>query len=289
MTAGSREADGRPAQPAVLVVICLALTLLPAPVTGQLRPYEPLDWSLFEAERSYSVSVGGAVLADQKASLAGTEGTLIDVGRFQVAVRSGRVALVGSGTIHRILLENQSFADPVVGTNRHPVGRRSDSGDYSIATTFILLPAGERVSGLPSLALRFGTRLPTTDNRVGIERDQTDFFALVAGRRELRRVHLFAETGLGIHGTRDLELEQSDVIVFIAGATLTHSTLEPTLLLTGHADGIMDGAIRGNEELAEVRLRVRSTGWREVQVEVIRGLGWFSPTWGLGVMLSLRG
>ena len=185
--------------------------------------------------------------------------------------------------------QDRSFADPVPGTTAQDVGRRNDSGDYSITTTFILLPADMRAERTSALALRFGTRLPTTDNRVGIERDQTDFFAFLAGRHDVGRVRLFAETGVGIHGTREPSFEQSDVLVFIGGATFAASPIEPTLLLTGHADGIPDRAIRGNEELAELRLRVRSAARPGLEVELIRGLSPFSPSWGLGMLLVLDG
>ncbi len=278
----------RPGRWWATLIVHLAL-VVPSASEAQLRPYDPLDWTVFEAGRSYTAALGGVVLKDQKASLAGTEGTLVEAGRVHVAVRAGRVAIEAAGTIQRFLFEDRAFAQPVAGTTQRDIGRRNDSGDYSIATTFMLLPLDGRVERHSALALRFGTRLPTTDNRVGIERDQTDFFALLAGRHDLGPVRLFAETGVGIHGTREPDFEQSDVLVFIGGATVPVAAIQPTLLLTGHADGLPDRAIRGNEELAEVRLRVRSTARPGLQVELIRGLGSFSPSWGLGVLMLLDG
>ena len=63
----------------------------------------------------------------------------------------------------------------------------------------------------------------------------------------------------------------------------------PIRLGTVNADGLQDRAIRGNEELAELRLQLRTRSQTWVQVEAIRGLTEFSPRAGLSVAVGRRG
>jgi hypothetical protein len=73
-----------------------ALSLLlaaTAPASAQLRPLEPFEWRMFEGGRTVSAQVGGGWLRDQRASLAGTEGTLLEAGNWRAFWRMGRVVL----------------------------------------------------------------------------------------------------------------------------------------------------------------------------------------------------
>jgi hypothetical protein len=145
-----------------------------------------------------------------------------------------------------------------------------------VSTLVLLTPLDADASAL----LRFGTRLPTTDNEVGLERDRTDFFAVLAGR--LRRGPLWAgaEAGVGIYGTHDPQLEQSDMLVYSVSGGYRGAWLAPRLSLVGHMDGMVGTTIRGNEELAEARaaLRFGRDVWAEV--EALYGLQPFSPRTG---------
>jgi hypothetical protein len=251
---------------------------------AQLRPYDPFDWELFEGDQTVLVSAGAGVYWDQRASLAGTEGRLSEIGAFQALARTGRIALEASGTAYRFLEEKSKFAEPTGSADPHPLGTRYDSGDYRVSTMVLLTPLAR-----PAVAtLRFGSRLPTTDNHVGLERDQTDFFALVGGRYERGPVRVSGEAGVGIHGTRNEEYEQSDVLVYSLSVGGREGAVRPTLLLVGQADGLDGWAIRGNEELSEVRLRVRGGRLRWIQLEAIRGLEEFSPSYGVSLAVGMR-
>ena len=92
---------------------------------------------------------------------------------------------------------------------------------------------------------------------------------------------LAGEAGVGINGTHDERLEQSDVLMYSATAAYTRGIVSPRASLVGHFDGMSGLTIRGNEELAELRLggRVGRELWLEA--DVVYGLQPFSPRTGL--------
>jgi hypothetical protein len=222
-------------------------------------------------------TLGAGVLHRQRASLAGTEGRLLELGAFQALWRTGRVALEGSGTALRVFHDRRVFAPPYPGT-RPPDGEpRRDAGDVRVSTTVRLTPAGHDALAV----VRFGSRLPTTDNRAGLERDQTDFFALVGGRVRHGALRIAAETGVGIFGTRDPDFEQSDVLLFALEVEQGLPGVTAALGVLGHLDGLPGWTVRGSEELAELRLRLRTRGRWWGQAQLVRGLTPFSPAHGL--------
>ena len=254
----------------------LLLLATARPANAQLRPYEPFDWDLLESSHSLSGSLGTASLWDQRASLAGTDGDLTELGAFQLFARTGRVVLEAGGTLFRVFNERAVFAAPTGGAERHALGTRRDAGDYRVSTTVVLV----QPSGPGTAVVRFGSRLPTTDNRVGLERDAIDFFALLGGR-----IRTTAELGIGIHGTRLDDFEQSDVFIYLLGLSAPDLRVRPTLLLLGHADAL-DFPIRGNEKLSETRLRLRAGDHLWVQLEGIKGLTKASPAFGVSLAVG---
>lgn len=249
---------------------------------AQLRPLDPLDASMFQVDEDIGISFGAALFSDQRASLAGAQGRLWEFGTFEVWWRTGRVILTASGAAFRSLEEPSIYAAPH-GDTRTPDGSLDDAGDFHVGTAVELLErGGERVF------LRFGTRLPTTDNRVGLERDRTDFYALLGGTLRPLGTVLALEAGLGIHGTRDSELEQSDVLLYSASIGRSLGPVLPRLTLLGQVDGLRDRVLRGNEDLQELRLDVRVGDRRWLEVGAVRGLRTFSPGTGLRVAIGTR-
>ncbi|HEU0053676.1 MAG TPA: hypothetical protein VFQ39_10880 [Longimicrobium sp.] len=252
----------------------------PATASAQLRPLDPGDWRLWEPGRSFAVEAGGGVLGGQRAALAGTRGTLVEAGNFRALWRTGRVVFEAAGTVQRIFDDDERFAASEANVNE-PGPDRHDSGDYRVSSTVRLTT--ERA---PVLAvLRFGTRLPTTDNRVGLDRDAIDFFALAGARAVRGRASLSAETGVSINGTRDPGFEQSDVWVYILRGEVDAGPVVPSLTWTGQMDGLKDRAIRGNEDLSELRLGVRTRGRIYLRGELVKGVATHSPD--LGVLLAV--
>lgn len=258
-----------------LLLTTLALLLSVATAPAQLRPLDPAEWRVWEGG-SVVAAAGIGAFSDQRASLAGTEGRLIEAGNLTFTWRTGRVAIEAGGTVRRIFDDERVFAEPHGGA-RDPGPRRYDAGDIRIGTVVRLTP--ERA---PALAiLRFGTRLPTTDNRVGLDRDQTDFFALVGGRVRRGSVAASAETGVSINGTRRPTFEQSDVWVYIVQVEHAGRLLSPVVTVTGHMDGLEGRTIRGNEDLGEVRAGLRVGHRRWVSASFVKGYTRFSPASGV--------
>lgn len=264
-----------------LLLAAAVLAGTPGTSLAQLRPLEGADWSVLDG-RSWHVEVGSGVYSGQRASLAGTEGRLWELGTFTVAVALGRVALQVSGTAFRAFQDETVFAEPLDGT-RSPDGRdRYDTGDYQLATVVGLLPYGGNYDAL----LRFGARLPTTDNGVGLERDRTDFFGTVAGRWIRGPLALSAEAGIGILGTRDARMEQVDPILYAASVAHRLGPVTPSLEIVGQHDTRAGAELRGTEDLSELRggLRIHWKPW--VELTVVRGLTAFSPDWGMAVRVG---
>lgn len=262
------------------------LALLPA-ATGaraQLRPLDPLEWRVWDGSgRTLVAAAGGSVLYGQRAALAGTEGRLVELGNWELAWRSGRVAVEAGGTVQRLLREDRAFTPPAQYVRPAPGGRRHDSGDYRIATVVRLTP--ERAPGM--LMLRFGARLPTTDNTTGLDRDATDFFALLAGRVRRGALAVSGESGVSINGTREPTFEQSDVWAFSLRTEYHAGRVAPMVEVVGQMDGLPGRSIRGNEDLAELRLGARAGERRFVEVALVRGIQAFSPSGGVLVRAGI--
>lgn len=267
----------RPA-PAFAAMASLVLALSAIPAAAQLRPLDPLPFGSFDvAARPVAVQVGFGVFTGQRASLAGTEGTLAEIGNFRGIWRTGRVALEVGGTVLRTFEDVSAFAEPASNVSPESGPHRNDAGDYRVATSVRLTPGTWPVSGF----VRFGTRLPTTDNTTGLDRDRTDFFATLGGHADIERWALAAEAGVGVFGTRHHRLEQSDVLLYAGSAEYRLGTLTPGVLVLGHLDGIPDGAIRGSEELSELRVGARAGRDLWVSAYWVHGLTAFSPRAGL--------
>jgi len=265
-----------------LLAVALAL-LLTSTGRAQLRPLDPFDWRVLEGEGTVLAEAGGGWLGDQRASLAGTQGTLWEAGSFRAFWRTGRVVVEAGGTVRRIFREHDRFAPAEAFVTVADDGKRSDAGDYRIATAVRLTNEGAPVAAL----LRFGTRLPTTDNRVGLDRDATDFFATIGGRARRGAVAVQAEAGVGIFGTRDPGFEQDDLLVYAVKAEYDGGILVPSLAVVGQQVGAGHGEIRGNESLGELRLGLRAGRREFVRAEVVRGYTDFSPGWGVLVSAGI--
>ena len=268
----------------ICAALLLPLGLLASPARAQLRPIDPLDWRPFDSAVPLLVELGFGVLQDQHASLAGTRGTLYELGNFNVAWRTGRVVLELSGTAHRRFEDQEVVREPALGADGPNGELRHDAGDVR-ASTLIRLGGSEHARG--SVALRFGTRLPTTSEEIGLDRDRTDFFATVGGRWRLGRFSVSGESGVGIHGTRVDGYDQSDVWTYSFGMEYGVGPLTSTAVIVGHQDG-HGWEVRGNEDLSEIRIGLRAGDRRWISLTAVKGIAEFSPGHGFLLMVGMR-
>lgn len=268
---------GRKANPIVLAV---AVTIAAGPLGAQLRPLEPVQWRLLETGETFAAELGFSRFSGQRASLAGTRGDLWELGNFGVAWRTGRVVLAAEGTAQRRFRERSRFAAPYPDVDAADDGRRHDSGDYRVSTTVRLTAERNPWLGI----VRFGARLPTTDNSTGLDRDAVDFFAMLGGARSLGRVSIQAETGLGIHTTRETRFEQEDLFLYSVRGEYRGFAITPSIAILGQLHGTTHSAIRGVENLGELRVGLRAGVQKWVRAEVVAGYETFSPS--SGVIIS---
>jgi surfeit locus 1 family protein len=271
----------RATRTAAAIVMGAALCAAPEAAHAQLRPLDPLEWRIFDGDAAFIAGAGAGVLWDQPAPLAGTQGTLLEAGTYIVALRSGRIAIELGGTALWRLTEND-----VIGTPSPEVepsdGTRQEPGGAYASTAFRFSPDAWPAD----LVLRFGASIPTTSDQSGLDRDRTDFFALLSARYRTGPLTLRAENGVGINGTLLHDLPQSDVWTFVFGATYA---LRPVTL---HADlvGRQDGhtyVIRGNEDQRELRagLDIGRSPW--LRLQYVYGLSDFSPAQGVRVSAGI--
>jgi hypothetical protein len=254
----------------------ISILLFSTDLHAQLRPLDAMEWRMFDAGRTYAVEIGGGAFEGQRAALAGTRGSLVEAGNFRAFWRTGRVVFEAAGTARRLFEDDTRFAPPEENVTEAGE-RRGDSGDYRVTSAVRLTADAAPVTAI----LRFGTRLPTTDNQVGLDRDAVDFFALAGGRVARGAASLAAETGVSINGTRDPGFEQSDVWVYVVRGEIDAGRVTPTLTLTGHMDGLRNRSIRGNEDLSELRAGFRTNGRVFLRAELVHGLATYSPAWGV--------
>jgi surfeit locus 1 family protein len=264
-----------------LVVAGLMLLGGAVPAEAQLRPLDPLEWRIWDGDARLIVGLGGGVLTEQHATLAGTRGTLVEAGTYSLTLRSGRMAVTLGGTAIWALSDEEQVAAPH-GPARAADGRtRWDAGRAQAATLWRITPNGWPVDGV----IRFGATLPTTSDESGLERDRTDFFALAGIRYQNGRLALAMENGVGIHGTVLSDYPQSDAWTYSFGAAYRLSgrgAVRAMLGVVGQEDGLR-GHVRGNEDLRELRAGLDIGIRRWVQLRLIHGLREFSPRRGIRI------
>lgn len=261
----------------VLAIGGIALACASATASAQLRPLEAIPWRLLEKPAIVAGEVGGSALRGQRASLAGVSGELVEVANFSVAWRSGIIVLEGAGTLQRLFHDRARFAEPYPDVKAAEDDRRHDSGDYRISTIVRLTPERWPATGV----LRFGTRLPTTDNTTGLDRDAFDFFATLGVSAANRAVAVSAEAGLGIGDTREESFEQDDLLVYAMRAEYRAFPIRASVAALGQRHGYAHRAIRGVEDLGELRIGVGVGSRRWIRVEAVRGYETFSPRSGI--------
>jgi len=247
-----------------------------SPGGAQLRPLEPIPWDVFQKNAVIAADLSWSTLLDQRASLAGTSGTLTELGNFSLSVRTGRVALQGTGTAERVFRDRSRFAEPYSGVEVPTNNRRHDAGDYAISTSIRVTPDEYPLTGV----LRFGTRLPTTTDNPGLDRNATDFFATLGASGERAAFFARAEGGLSVNGTR-APVQQQTLFVYGVHAGARAGMWSPRITFLGQLHERGQVPIRGLESLGEARLGLRYSRQVWLQVEAVKGYETFSPSRGI--------
>jgi hypothetical protein len=260
----------------IIFISLTGIVLTGASAGAQLRPLEPMQGRLFTERATLAAEIGASRLLDQRASLAGETGDLWEIGTFTAAWRTGRVIIEAAGTAQRFFRETSKFETPYPDVEPADDHRRHDSGDYRLSTTVRLTPLEFPVVG----TVRFGTRLPTTDNTTGLDRDAIDFFATVGAVSDKGPLFVSGEAGLGIHTTRENRFEQDDLLLYSLRAEYSIRGISPSIAMIGQMHGTGHSAIRGVENLGELRAGLRAGRRAWLRAEYVRGYETFSPSHG---------
>ncbi len=247
-----------------------------SPLAGQLRPLDPVDWHAFDPGVVALAGFGGDAFTGQRASAAGMRGRVLEAPAALVSWTTGRVVLRAIVHPWRHFWGDTAFAAPLAGTDPAVPGRRDDAGDNAVETIVRLTPLAVPTS--PLLALRYGVRISTHNDRKGLDRHKTDFYALLGGRTFAGRWTLTGEGGLGVYGARQVVAENALPFLYALGVHRRVRAWEPALELVGQA---ARHPPRGNENLSELRVGVRRGDERWVQVSAVKGLTDFSPRLGV--------
>lgn len=246
---------------------------------AQLRPLDPVPFRALYGDAVHA-RIAFSMLPHQRASLAGTEGTLWEIGDFYATIRLGRMLMELGGTPQRLLTNEIVYAPPYGDAAPPDADRnRHDAGDYRVGSIIRLTNENAGTTA----TLRFGTRLPTTDNRVGLDRDAIDFYTTLAAHHMFGLLSIATEAGLAINSTRNPRIEQSDVLVYAVTSEYAMGIATPFAIVLGQQD-FRTGAVRGNEDLSELRAGVRLGSSQYFSIAWIRGLADYSPA--DGVQLS---
>src|SRR5690606_13222845 len=115
-------------------IVFLWIGLVPHESAAQMRPLEPVLWQAYEPDAEMRAGVGIGVMDGQRASLAGTRGTLFELGNWFITYRSGRFALEFAGTAVRMFEDDDVLSPPFERTDPPDGDARIDAGDVRIAT-----------------------------------------------------------------------------------------------------------------------------------------------------------
>jgi surfeit locus 1 family protein len=275
---------GRPIRTVATVAVpVIALIVTPATGAAQLRPLEPLEWRVFDDNVYLIAGAGIGVLRDQPATLAGTRGTLVEIGNYSLTFRSARIAIQLGGTALWHLTEHDTLGAPADVVEPSD-GKRQDAGAAFASTAIRFSPDRWPVD----LVLRFGATVPTTSDESGLDRDRTDFFALFGARYRRGRLSLMAENGVGINGTILPDLPQSDVWTYAFGAAYGARSVRLAADFVGRQDGHAY-VIRGNEDIRELRAGFDLGRAYWLRIRYVRGFDDdASPAHGLRVTGGIR-
>ena len=260
----------------LILAVVLATGSGARPLAGQLRPLDPMDWHAFDPGVVVLADIGGDVLTGQRASAAGMRGRVLEAPAAHVSWTTGRVALRAIVHPWRYFWGDTAFATPLPGTDPAVSGRRDDAGDNAVETIVRLTSD----TGAPSslLAVRYGVRISTHNDRKGLDRHKTDFYALLGGRTFAGHWTLTGEGGLGVYGARQVVAEKALPFLYALGMHRRAGAWEPALELVGQA---ARHPPRGNENLSELRAGARWGEDRWVRVSAVKGLTDFSPRLGV--------
>jgi hypothetical protein len=203
------------------LLLCLFASL---PLCAQNRPLRTADAEILPSG-TMRAQVGFDFLQDVDFPLSGLSGDLTSVGVVDLRLGVGKMVEVQlDGAVQHFLDVKKQGANfvPVLeldGTCNTPPGggpvtggcSTHDTGDFSLSTKVRIFTEGGR---RPSLAMRFGFKMPNSKQNKGIGTNSTDVFAAFILQKHFGKLNLFGNLGLAILQVPNAKFSQNDVMIY---------------------------------------------------------------------------
>jgi hypothetical protein len=194
-------------------------------------------------------------LQGKKITLSGLEGDLSRLGVVTLTMGlAPNVEVEMGGVIHNALGINRQFQPSAVPLQLRSPNSTSDVGDFFVATKIKLRNEGRR---MPAIGTRFGVQLPNSNQARGIGVNQTNYFSTILATKNIGRLRVTGNVGLGIL-TAPVDLfTQNDVLLYGLSAAYR---VNDGVTLVGEVNGRANtrrSVPRGTESDNEARLGAR--------------------------------
>ncbi len=262
----------------------------PASVAAQQRPLITEDVDIVESGR-VRLQIGAGFFQQQRFGLSGLRGDLFRP--ITLGLHFGLNTNVGfsvEGSVRDYLSIRERGPNPIPLAVPPGAASTSGAGDFLLWTKIKLRKETPRA---PSLGVRFGVQLPSSDQSRGIGTNTTNVLAAVLVGKQLaqKRLNVFGNIGVGILSSTVTPGAQQDVLTY--GAATVYRVAE-RLDVFGEIAGRYNPRppAPGLESQAQIRLgaRLRTAGF-QWDVAGVAGLTQFSPRSGVvfGATYEFRG
>jgi len=260
-----------------LTVGAAVLLIASLPTLAQQRPLITEDVETVKPG-SARFEIGFDFLQDKNYPVSGLNGDLTRLGVMSLTFGlAPNVEFETGGVVHNFLSINRQYRPSAIPLHlSQATNSTHDVGDFYLATKIKLRNETRRA---PALGFRFAAELPNSNQARGIGLNQTNFFAAVLLAKNISRVHVTGNLGLGILSApidasgNISPFSQNDVLLFGLAASYRYNE---RLTLVGEVNGrhsTRKNAPLGTESDAAARIgaRIRAAGllW---DVAGVRGL-----------------
>lgn len=192
-------------------LMLFALLVLVYPVYAQQRPLITEDVEIINPG-AVRIEFGFDFVQDKKFPVSGLQGDLSRLGVVSLTMGlAPNVEVEIGGVIHNALSINRQYQPSAIPLNLKNPNSTSDVGDFFIATKIKLRKEGRF---MPALGNRFGVQLPNSNQARGIGINQINYFTTLLATKNIGRLRVSANIGLGIF-TAPLNLfTQNDMLLY---------------------------------------------------------------------------
>jgi len=242
---------------AISVCVLSATVCLAGAAHAQQRPLVTQDPETIGAGRVL-VEAGVDGEDGRTYPVSGVKGNLLRLPTFGVVVGVGSIVefQVIGGLYDRLNITERNAAAPFASPTATGDSAHSAS-DTIVATKIRVFAESEN---MPSIGLRFATKLPTASTDSGLGLGTTDFMATVLGGKTIQSVRVVANAGVGILPDPTNGNRQNDVLLYgLSLARALTQEVEAVAELNGRASVRSGDPLPGTESRSFVKIGGRYT------------------------------